>query len=124
MPHRGPEGPLRSRGGPASSSPERRGCPPDGESRRCGGSAAGVVTSAEATVLDSIVDQRLQRALSSLPERYRRVVLLYVDGFSYKEIAGIVGVPRGTVMSRLHRGRKGLMERLHPAIDGECLAAC
>jgi RNA polymerase sigma-70 factor (ECF subfamily) len=84
---------------------------------------AGVETSAEATVLDSIVDQRLQQALSSLPERYRRVVLLYVDGFSYKEIAGIVGVPRGTVMSRLHRGRKGLMERLQPAVDGECLAA-
>jgi RNA polymerase sigma-70 factor (ECF subfamily) len=41
------------------------------------------------------------------------VVLLFdVEGFSYQEIAGIVGIPRGTVMSRLHRGRKALKERL------------
>jgi RNA polymerase sigma-70 factor (ECF subfamily) len=77
---------------------------------------AGVATSAEAVVLGSIVDERLQAALSSLPERYRRVVLLYdVDGFSYREIAGLVGVPRGTVMSRLHRGRKALKERMELA---------
>ena len=74
-----------------------------------------VEASAETTVIDSIPDQRLQEALASLPERYRRVVLLFdVEGFSYKEIAGIVGVPRGTVMSRLHRGRKALKERLRP----------
>jgi RNA polymerase sigma-70 factor (ECF subfamily) len=62
--------------------------------------------------------------LSSLPERYLRVVLLFdVHGFSYKEIAGIVGVPLGTVMSRLHRGRKALKERMAPAVAGSQLAA-
>jgi RNA polymerase sigma-70 factor (ECF subfamily) len=68
--------------------------------------------SAEATVLDSLTDERLLQALSSLPEVYRRVVLLYAEGFSYQEIAGIMGVARGTVMSRLHRGRKGLKLQL------------
>jgi RNA polymerase sigma-70 factor, ECF subfamily len=78
---------------------------------------AGVESSAEATVLDSIADERLQRALSSLPEHYRRVVVLYdVDGFNCREIAGIVGVPRGTVMSRLHRGRKALRERFDDTV--------
>jgi len=71
-----------------------------------------VAASAEATVVDSIPDERLQAALSSLSERYRQVILLDVEGFSYREIAGIVGVPRGTVMSRLHRGRKALRERM------------
>ncbi|TCN32866.1 RNA polymerase sigma-70 factor (ECF subfamily) [Kribbella orskensis] len=76
-----------------------------------------VEPSAETTVIDSIPGQRLQEALASLPERYRRVVLLFdVEGFSSKEIAGIVGIPRGTVMSRLHRGRKALKERLQPPV--------
>lgn len=76
-----------------------------------------VESSAEATVLASIADERLQRALSSLPEHYRRVVVLYdVEGFSCREIAGMVGVPRGTVMSRLHRGRKGLKQRLDDTV--------
>ena len=73
---------------------------------------AGVEPSAETTVLASITDDRLLHALSSIPEVYRRVVLLYAEGFSYQEIAGIVGVARGTVMSRLHRGRKGLKLQL------------
>ena len=78
-----------------------------------------IAPSAEATVVDSIPDERLQAALSSLPDPYRQAVLLYdVEGFSYREIAGIVGVPRGTVMSRLHRGRKALRERMsfRPAV--------
>ncbi|GAA1579498.1 sigma-70 family RNA polymerase sigma factor [Kribbella sancticallisti] len=80
------------------------------------GAGGGVATSAEAVVLDAIVDERLHAALSSLDERYRRVILLYdVEGFSYLEIAGMVGVPRGTVMSRLHRGRKTLRERIELA---------
>ncbi|WP_460662904.1 sigma-70 family RNA polymerase sigma factor [Kribbella swartbergensis] len=74
-----------------------------------------VEVSAEATVVGSIVDERLQQALSSLPEQHRRVLLLFeVEGFSCQEIAAMVGVPRGTVMSRLHRGRKNLRERLQP----------
>jgi RNA polymerase sigma-70 factor, ECF subfamily len=76
-----------------------------------------VEPSAETAMIDSIPGQRLQEALASLPERYRRVVLLFhVEGFSSKEIAGIVGVPRGTVMSRLHRGRKALKERLRSPV--------
>jgi RNA polymerase sigma-70 factor (ECF subfamily) len=74
-----------------------------------------VAASAETTVIDSIPDPALQEALASLPERYRRVVLLFdVGGFSYQEIAEIVGVPRGTVMSRIHRGRKALKQQLQP----------
>jgi RNA polymerase sigma-70 factor (ECF subfamily) len=74
-----------------------------------------VEASAEAMVIDSILDHRLQEALASLPECYRRVVLLYdVEGFSYQEIAGILAVPRGTVMSRLHRGRKAMKAHLRP----------
>ncbi|TDW22020.1 RNA polymerase sigma-70 factor (ECF subfamily) [Kribbella kalugense] len=75
-----------------------------------------VAASAETTVLDAIPDRGLQTALASLPERYRRVVLLFdVDGFSYQEIADIVGIPRGTVMSRIHRGRRALRADLERA---------
>lgn len=72
--------------------------------------------SAEATVVASIVDDQLLRALSSLPEPLRRTLLLFeVEGFNVREIASIVGVPPGTVMSRLHRGRRALRNRLQPA---------
>jgi RNA polymerase sigma-70 factor (ECF subfamily) len=75
-----------------------------------------VAASAEATVIDAIPDQGLQAALASLPDRYRRVVLLCdVDGFSYQEIADLVGIPRGTVMSRIHRGRRALRADLERA---------
>ena len=88
------------------------------------GARGHVEASAEATVINSIADERLTRALAALPERYRRVVLLYdVEGFSYREIAEIVGIPRGTVMSRLHRGRRTLRAWLLPAADGHHLAA-
>lgn len=82
--------------------------------RNTDGAQRDVEASAENTVIDLIPDERLHEALSSLPERNRRVVLLFVEGFTYKEIAGIVGVPVGTVMSRLHRGRKALKEHLRP----------
>ncbi|MEU8223616.1 sigma-70 family RNA polymerase sigma factor [Kribbella sp. NPDC048915] len=76
---------------------------------------ADVEDSAETVVIDTVLDERLQDALWSLPEHYRRVVLLHdVDGYSYKEIAGIVDIPLGTVMSRLHRGHRALRKRLSP----------
>ncbi len=69
--------------------------------------------SAETTVIESLPDEDVQEALSSLPDQFRVAVLLAdVEGFSYKEIADITGVPIGTVMSRLHRGRKALEKRL------------
>jgi RNA polymerase sigma-70 factor (ECF subfamily) len=73
-----------------------------------------VETSAEAEVLDKIPDEDVQRALEALPEGFRMAVLLAdVEGFSYKEIAEIMDVPIGTVMSRLHRGRRALEKGLY-----------
>ncbi|MBI2774238.1 MAG: sigma-70 family RNA polymerase sigma factor [Chloroflexi bacterium] len=66
----------------------------------------------ERELIDSIVDSQIQEALTELPERFRDVVLLDVEGFHYKEIAEMLGIPMGTVMSRLHRGRKFLQQRL------------
>jgi RNA polymerase sigma-70 factor (ECF subfamily) len=97
---------------------------PDDWCRNINGALRNVEASAEATVFAAIPDERLHEALSSLPERYRQAVLLFdVEGFTYAEIAGIVGIPLGTVMSRLHRGRKALRERMQPLVDGRHLAA-
>ena len=65
--------------------------------------------SAEVEALEKLPDSDVKRALQEIPEDFRIAVYLAdVEGFSYKEIAEIVGVPTGTVMSRLHRGRKAL----------------
>jgi RNA polymerase sigma-70 factor (ECF subfamily) len=81
---------------------------------RMGGiEAANAERTPETEVLESMPDEVVKEALESLPEQFRMAVLLAdVEGFSYKEIADIMDVPIGTVMSRLHRGRKQLQRRL------------
>ena len=70
--------------------------------------------SAEDELLDFFTEGEVRDAVESLPEQFRLAVLLAdVEGFSYKEIAEILDIPIGTVMSRLHRGRKGLQKRLY-----------
>ena len=69
--------------------------------------------SAEDEVLENLPDGDVKRALEQIPEEFRLVVYYAdVEGYSYKEIAEILGIPSGTVMSRLHRGRKQLRELL------------
>jgi RNA polymerase sigma-70 factor, ECF subfamily len=59
------------------------------------------------------VDSDILEAIDDLPEQFRlAVVLSDIEGFSYAEMAEIMDVPMGTVMSRLHRGRKALQKRL------------
>jgi RNA polymerase sigma-70 factor (ECF subfamily) len=73
-----------------------------------------VERSAEDDVLERMPDSDVKGALESIPENFRMAVLLAdVEGFSYKEIAEIMDVPIGTVMSRLHRGRKALEKALY-----------
>ncbi|HET6874399.1 MAG TPA: sigma-70 family RNA polymerase sigma factor [Acidimicrobiales bacterium] len=70
--------------------------------------------SAEEEVLEHFTESEVKEAVEALPEQFRLAVLLAdVEGFSYKEIADILEVPIGTVMSRLHRGRRALQKALH-----------
>ena len=67
----------------------------------------------ESIVLDSLVDSDITNAIDGLREQFRlAVVLSDIEGFTYAEMAEIMDVPMGTVMSRLHRGRKALQKRL------------
>ena len=83
--------------------------------RRLGGlEAVSAGRSAEEEVLEHFTESEVKEAVEALPEQFRMAVLLAdVEGFSYKEIAEILDIPIGTVMSRLHRGRKALQKTLH-----------
>jgi RNA polymerase sigma-70 factor (ECF subfamily) len=69
--------------------------------------------SAEEQFMDLFTDEAVKQALEDLPENFRLPVLLAdVQGFAYKEIAEMLDIPIGTVMSRLHRGRKAMQRAL------------
>jgi RNA polymerase sigma-70 factor (ECF subfamily) len=82
--------------------------------RRLGGlEAADAERTAETEALESMPDAEVKQALESIPEQFRMAVILAdIEGFSYKEIAEILDVPIGTVMSRIHRGRRQLQKLL------------
>lgn len=74
---------------------------------------SGGLKSAETEALENLPNEAIANALNSIPEDFREAVYMAdVDGFAYKEIAEILDIPVGTVMSRLHRGRKLLRELL------------
>jgi RNA polymerase sigma-70 factor, ECF subfamily len=71
------------------------------------------MSDAENQVLRPILEREVLKALEEIPEEFRIAVLLSdVEDFSYKEIAEVIGCPIGTVMSRLHRGRRMLQDKL------------
>ena len=81
--------------------------------RLSGEQSASLGRSVEDEALDRFTDTDVKTAIESLPDSFRMAVLLAdVEGFSYKEIAEITDVPIGTVMSRIHRGRKALQKAL------------
>ena len=82
--------------------------------RRLGGLEASAANrTAETEVLEALPDAEVKDALEAIPEQFRMAVILAdIEGFSYKEIAEILDIPIGTVMSRIHRGRRQLQKLL------------
>jgi RNA polymerase sigma-70 factor, ECF subfamily len=82
--------------------------------------AGAAARSAEAEALDNLASSPAMRALGDLPDCFKTVVFLAdVQGYRYREIAEIMAIPVGTVMSRIHRGRRMLRARLQrPAAAG------
>ena len=79
--------------------------------------------SAEDTLMEMLTDDEVKQALEALPENFRLPVLLAdVEGFAYKEIAEMLDIPIGTVMSRLHRGRKAMQKALYDYAHARGLA--
>ncbi len=75
---------------------------------------ASIGRSAEESLMEMLPDDEVKQALESLPDNFRLpIVLADVEGFAYKEIAEMLEIPIGTVMSRLHRGRKAMQKALH-----------
>lgn len=82
--------------------------------RRLGPNAGRLGRSVEDELAGLFVEHEVKQAVEDLPDHYRIPILLAdVEGFAYAEIAEILDVPVGTVMSRLHRGRKQLQKRLY-----------
>lgn len=80
--------------------------------------------SAEDQLMELFSEGEVVSAVENLPEAYRMAVLLAdVEGFSYKEIAEILDIPVGTVMSRLHRGRKTLQKELYDFAEARGLVS-
>lgn len=80
--------------------------------------------SAEEQFLDIFTDDEVKQALEDLPENFRLPVLLAdVEGFAYKEIAEMLDIPIGTVMSRLHRGRKAMQRALYDYAEARGLTS-
>lgn len=72
----------------------------------------------ESTVLDQTFDAAVERSLASVPPKFREAIhLVDIDGLSYNEAAAVLDVPVGTIMSRLHRGRKHIRNELDAADD-------
>jgi RNA polymerase sigma-70 factor (ECF subfamily) len=86
-------------------------------------SALQALTDPDGAVMGPMIQKELALALEQLPEDHRTVVVLAdIEELSYKEIAEVMGCPIGTVMSRLHRARRSLRDRIVAAAEGAPIA--